>query len=110
MVNKRAYSILGSLILLSNIIGIFVALIMEKGDSINIERGLTGERKLTSKQMLQKLLDDHYAGALAAKERGELIAWSTSIAPQEFCETMGIYTVYPENHAAAIGAKKDLLS
>jgi hypothetical protein len=45
MVNKRAYSILGSLILLSNIIGIFVALIMEKGDSINIERGLTGERK-----------------------------------------------------------------
>lgn len=62
--------------------------------------------KMTSKQMLQKLLDDHYAGALAAKERGELIAWSTSIAPQEFCETMGIYTVYPENHAAAIGAKK----
>ena len=62
--------------------------------------------RLISKQLLQKLLDDHYAGALAAKERGELVAWSTSIAPQEFCETMGIYTVYPENHAAAIGAKK----
>lgn len=63
-------------------------------------------QKLNSKQLLQQLLDDHYAGALAAKDRGELIAWSTSIAPQEFCEAMGIYTVYPENHAAAIGAKK----
>lgn len=63
-------------------------------------------QEFNSKQVLQKLLDDHYAGALAAKERGELIAWSTSIAPQEFCEAMGIYTVYPENHAAAIGAKK----
>jgi len=64
------------------------------------------DKKLTSKEFLQQLLDDHYAGALAAKDRGELIAWSTSIAPQEFCEAMGIYTVYPENHAAAIGAKK----
>ncbi len=63
-------------------------------------------QKLSSRQILQQLLDDHYAGALAAKARGELIAWSTSIAPQEFCEAMGIYTVYPENHAAAIGAKK----
>jgi len=44
---------------------------------------------------------------MAAKERGELIAWATSISPQEFLETMGIYTVYPENHAAALGARKD---
>lgn len=65
--------------------------------------------KLNSKQLLQKLQQEHYAGALAAKERGELVAWATSISPQEFLETMGIYTVYPENHAAGIGAKKGSL-
>ena len=62
--------------------------------------------KRTSKQILAELLSNHYADALAAKERGELVAWSTSIAPQELLTTMGIHTVYPENHAAAIGARK----
>lgn len=62
--------------------------------------------KMTSKELLRKLQAEHYAGALAAKERGELVAWATSISPQELLETMGIYTVYPENHAAAIGARK----
>jgi benzoyl-CoA reductase/2-hydroxyglutaryl-CoA dehydratase subunit BcrC/BadD/HgdB len=61
---------------------------------------------MTSKELLRKLQAEHYAGALAAKERGELVAWATSISPQELLETMGIYTVYPENHAAAIGARK----
>lgn len=64
------------------------------------------DNQITSRQLLQKLQEEHYAGAIAAKARGELIAWSTSIAPQEFLETMGIYTVYPENHAAGIGARK----
>ncbi len=61
--------------------------------------------KITSKQLLGQLLQKHYDEALEAKKRGELVAWSTSIAPNEFCETMGIHVVYPENHAAAIGAK-----
>jgi len=61
--------------------------------------------KLTSKELLGKLTQKHYADAKAAKERGGLVAWSTSIAPQELCETMGIEVLYPENHAAAIGAK-----
>lgn len=63
-----------------------------------------GEPK-NAKQVLYSLLQKHYAEARAAKERGELIAWSASVAPQEFCETMGIHVVYPENHAAAIGAR-----
>lgn len=63
----------------------------------------------TSKQMLGELLENHYAEAKKAKEDGKLVAWSTSIAPQELLETMGIYTVYPENHAAAIGARKQSL-
>lgn len=64
------------------------------------------EEKITSKQLLGNLLDQHYADAIQAKKEGGLVAWATSIAPQELLTTMGIHTVYPENHAAAIGARK----
>lgn len=60
----------------------------------------------TSKQLLGELLDKHYAEAIKAKAEGKLVAWATSISPQELLTTMGIHTVYPENHAAAIGARK----
>lgn len=63
------------------------------------------ERK-TSKELLADLLRKHYEDALAAKDNGELIAWATSISPQELLETLDIKVVYPENHAAAIGARK----
>lgn len=63
------------------------------------------EAKMTSKQYLAELTAQHYRDAIEGKKRGELVAWSSSIAPQEFCETMGIHVLYPENHAAAIGAK-----
>lgn len=64
------------------------------------------EERKTSKQLLGELLDKHYADALEAKKNGQLVAWATSIAPQELLTAMGIHTVYPENHAAAIGARK----
>ena len=38
---------------------------------------------ISSKQMLGKLLFRHYEEAFAAKAAGELVAWSTSIDPQE---------------------------
>jgi benzoyl-CoA reductase/2-hydroxyglutaryl-CoA dehydratase subunit BcrC/BadD/HgdB len=60
----------------------------------------------SSKELLGTLLAKHYEDALEAKRSGELVAWSTSIAPQELLETMNIKVVYPENHAAAIGARK----
>lgn len=63
------------------------------------------EEKLTSKQLLAQLTAKHYQDAAEGKKRGELVAWSSSIAPQELCETMGVHVLYPENHAAAIGAK-----
>jgi benzoyl-CoA reductase/2-hydroxyglutaryl-CoA dehydratase subunit BcrC/BadD/HgdB len=63
-------------------------------------------QKITSKELLGQLLAKHYEDAIEAKKSGELVAWSTSIAPQEFLETMDIKVVYPENHAAAIGARK----
>jgi len=63
------------------------------------------DEPISAKQYLNSLLQEHYTKARQAKERGELIAWSASVAPQEFCEAMGIQVVYPENHAAAIGAR-----
>ncbi len=65
------------------------------------------DRKISSKEMLGKMLSRHYEEALEAKSKGEPVAWATSIAPQEFLETMDIKVVYPENHAAAVGARKD---
>lgn len=62
--------------------------------------------QLSSKELLSKYLAKHYEDAIEAKKSGELVAWSTSIAPQELLETMNIKVVYPENHAAAIGARK----
>lgn len=44
--------------------------------------------------------------AIEAKKEGKLVCWSASVAPPEFCVAMDIAMVYPENHAAAIGAKK----
>lgn len=65
------------------------------------------EEKKTSKQLLGELLKEHYSKAAEDKAAGRPIAWSTSIAPQELLEAMDITVVYPENHAAAIGARKD---
>ncbi|MBN7773572.1 2-hydroxyacyl-CoA dehydratase subunit D [Clostridium aminobutyricum] len=64
------------------------------------------ETKKTSKQRLGELVDQHYAEAMQAKKDGKLVAWATSISPQELLEAMDIHVVYPENHAAAIGARK----
>lgn len=61
---------------------------------------------MTSKEMLSQLMAQHYQKAQQAKQEGRLVAWATSISPQELLETMDITVVYPENHAAAIGARK----
>ena len=63
--------------------------------------------KTTSRQLLKTLLAKHYSDAVQAGREGKPVVWSTSIAPQELLETMGLTVVYPENHAAAIGARKD---
>ena len=66
-------------------------------------------QEMTSKQKLNYYQDKLYQDALDAKGKGEFVCWSSSIAPSEFCETMGIHMIYPENHAAAVGAKKGAL-
>ena len=67
------------------------------------------DKKLTSKEFLNQLVAKHYEGALQAKAEGKPVVWATSICPQELLETMDLATVYPENHAAAIGARKGAL-
>ena len=64
-------------------------------------------KSISSKQILNDMVARHYAEALEAKKSGEMVAWATSIIPQELLETMDIKVVYPENHAAVLGARKD---
>ncbi len=66
---------------------------------------MTETEGMNAKQKLAYYLDKSYADANAAHSKGELVCWSSSIAPAEFCVTMGIHMLYPENHAAAVGAK-----
>ena len=62
---------------------------------------------MTSKELLNELMVKHYNSALEAKATGKPVVWATSISPQEILETMDLTVVYPENHAAAIGARKE---
>lgn len=64
-----------------------------------------GDKK-TSKQLLQEFTAKTYDEIREAKENGELIGWSTSNFPKEICQTFGLKIMYPENHSAAVAAKK----
>lgn len=66
-------------------------------------------KDMSAKEKLNYYLDKSYRDANEAHEKGKLVCWSSSVAPSEFCEVMDICMVYPENHAAAIGAKKGAL-
>lgn len=67
------------------------------------------DKQLTSKEFLNQLVDKHYKDAVQAKAERRPVVWATSICPQELLETMDLVTVYPENHAAAVGARKGAL-
>lgn len=67
------------------------------------------EEKITSKELLNQLTAKHYDGALAAKAEGKPVVWATSICPNELLDAMDLATVYPENYAAAIGARKEAM-
>lgn len=61
---------------------------------------------MKAKDAVKKIQAEYNAECLRAKEEGKLVAWVTSIAPREFLEAMDIVTVYPENHCAAVAARK----
>lgn len=57
-------------------------------------------------EIIKELMDQHYEEAHEAKRKGELVGWAASNFPQELAECMGLPLIYPENHAAAVSAKK----
>jgi len=59
----------------------------------------------TANDVLRGILENVYQNAIAAKQRGEPVGWSSSKFPAEIAETLGLAVVYPENQAAAIAAK-----
>ena len=63
-------------------------------------------QEMSSKELLayyQAKLDEE---ARQAKANGKLVCRSASVAPPEMCVAMDIAMVYPETHAAGIGARK----
>ncbi len=65
--------------------------------------------QMKAKELLayyQAKLDEE---ARQAKANGKLVCWSASVAPPEMCVAMDIAMVYPETHAAGIGARKGAL-
>ncbi|OOB76031.1 phenyllactate dehydratase, partial [Clostridium haemolyticum] len=70
---------------------------------------MTDIQNMSAKELLgyyQQKLDEE---ARQAKKEGKLVCWSASVAPPEFCVAMDIAMVYPETHAAGIGARKGSL-
>lgn len=65
---------------------------------------------MSAKQKLDYYLEKSYQDAREAHANGKLVCWAASIIPTEFCEVMDVCMIYPENHAAAIGAKKGALA
>ena len=59
---------------------------------------------MSSKEALGYFLPKVDEDARKAKKEGRLVCWSASVAPPEFCTAMDIAIVYPETHAAGIGA------
>ncbi|EHM40710.1 hypothetical protein HMPREF0080_01158 [Anaeroglobus geminatus F0357] len=60
---------------------------------------------MSSKDALGYFLPKVDEDARQAKKEGRLVCWSASVAPPEFCTAMDIAMVYPETHAAGIGAR-----
>ncbi|MCF6237422.1 MAG: 2-hydroxyacyl-CoA dehydratase, partial [Candidatus Marinimicrobia bacterium] len=60
---------------------------------------------LQSNKRLKEILSRHYFLARYAPGAKQ-VAWVTSGAPVELLRTFDFYTIYPENHSALIGAKK----
>lgn len=61
--------------------------------------------KTGAKYVLRAIAAKATQDAFDAKARGEKIGWCASNFPQEIPETLGLHVVYPENQAAAIGAR-----
>lgn len=66
--------------------------------------------KVRAKDLLNELLDRHYAEAWEAKRSGKPVGWVSSNFPQEFLEAMELTVVYPENHSTSLSAKHESMA
>lgn len=67
---------------------------------------MTEKTKSRARELMKEYVGDLYSGIREAKARGEKIGYSTSNFAKELFEAMDLKIVYPENHAAAVAAKK----
>ncbi len=64
------------------------------------------KEKSKSSIMLKELTMAHYGLPKAVDRQEHPVAWCASIVPVEFLRTMDVMPLFPENHAALIGAVK----
>ncbi|AET68611.1 Benzoyl-CoA reductase/2-hydroxyglutaryl-CoA dehydratase subunit, BcrC/BadD/HgdB [Desulfosporosinus orientis DSM 765] len=70
---------------------------------------MTDTANMSAKELLGFYQEELYEEARQAKKEGKLVCWSASVAPSEFCVAMDVAMIYPETHAAGIGARKGAL-
>ena len=68
------------------------------------------DEKIRAKDLLNTLLDRHYADAWEKKRAGVPVGWVSSNFPQEFLEAMDLTVVYPENHSTSLSAKHESMA
>lgn len=61
---------------------------------------------LTPLQAYKAIWDEYYEGCRKKASEGNLVAWCSGLSPLEILIPWDIVAIFPENHAAALGAKK----
>jgi len=61
---------------------------------------------ITTVEWQRELMANYYQEAKQAAKLNKKVAWVTAAFPVEICYAMDIIPIYPENHAAMIGARK----
>lgn len=62
--------------------------------------------KKEAQGLLREIVNSYYQGINMAPSQGKKVAWCTGISPSEFLIANDFVTVFPENHAALVGARK----
>ena len=64
------------------------------------------DKKITTSELQRELIGNYYQEAKEAHQLQKRVAWVTAAFPVELCYAMDIIPIYPENHAAVIGARR----
>ena len=64
------------------------------------------ERPIQTLKQIKQINFDYYAAAHMAKQNGQFVAYVNTFTPVELLYALDIFPIYPENHAAIVGARK----